>query len=371
MRPYQIWRHRLGTPPADDELVFEEPDERFYLDVSSTRSEQWIVLTIEQQDELGGAPDPGRRPDRRAARSCGRGSPDVEYSIDHWGDRFVVLTNLDAPDFRVMTAPLDAPGEWEELLAARARSALHVGRAVRRPPRGARVERRPAEGAGPVPRRARGPASTSAPSRTTSSSVPTRSGTTTSLRVAYQSLTTPATVYDHDVVTGERILRKRTPTPDVDLERYTSERTWATASTAPGFPSTSSATSTRRSTARRRASSTATAPTRRRCRRGSPSARLSLLDRGVTWALVHPRGGGELGRAWYLDGKLLNKRNTFTDTISAVEHVVGRGRGCDPSASPSAVAAPAACSSAPASRCGRTCSPAPSPRSRSSTSSRR
>ena len=99
---------------------------------------------------------PADDPTADAGARAAAHAEDVEYSLDHWGDRFVVLTNLDAPDFRVMTAPLDAPGRVDRAAPPRARSPLHVGRAVRRPPRAARVERRPAQGAGAVPGRPRG-----------------------------------------------------------------------------------------------------------------------------------------------------------------------------------------------------------------------
>ena len=115
MRPYQIWRHRLGTPQSDDVLVLEEPDERFYLAVELTRSGEWIVM--ESASKLTStawvlpAGDPTAQPVEVRPRTEG-----LECAIDHWGDRFVVLTNLDAEDFRVMTAPLDDPGSWSELV---------------------------------------------------------------------------------------------------------------------------------------------------------------------------------------------------------------------------------------------------------------
>ena len=115
MRPFQIWRHRLGSPPSDDVLVIEEPDERFYLDVSATRSEEWIVITTASKTSTEVWLIPAGDPTAEL-RSVRPRTPDLEYGVDHWGDRFVVLTNLDAPDFRVMTAPLDEPGAWEELL---------------------------------------------------------------------------------------------------------------------------------------------------------------------------------------------------------------------------------------------------------------
>jgi oligopeptidase B len=135
-------------------------------------------------------------------------------------------------------------------------------------------------------------------------------------------LTTPESVYDVDVVTGERTLRKRTPTPGVELDKYVSTRTWATAPDGTSVPVDIV-----------RHVDTALDGTAPGVVYGYGSyeysmppwfsvARLSLLDRGYIWVLVHPRGGGELGRRWYLDGKLLNKRNTFLDTLAAVEHIV-------------------------------------------------
>ncbi len=140
----------------------------------------------------------------------------------------------------------------------------------------------------------------------------------------YQSLTTPTTLYDEDVADRRAdVAAAGFPRPDVDLDALSDP-------TAVGHRRRRHAGAGRhrpprrhaRSTAPRRACSTATAPTSRRCRRGSRSARLSLLDRGFVWALAHPRGGGELGRQWYLDGKLLAKRNTFDDTIACGEHLV-------------------------------------------------
>jgi oligopeptidase B len=134
-------------------------------------------------------------------------------------------------------------------------------------------------------------------------------------------------VYDHDLVTGERTLRKQTPTPGVDLSKYVAERTWATAEDGTEVPVDVA-----------RHVDTPVDGTAPIVVYGYGSyehslapwfsvARLSLLDRGGVWVLVHPRGGGELGRRWYLDGKLLKKRNTFTDTMAAIDHVIERGYG--------------------------------------------
>jgi oligopeptidase B len=323
MRPHEIWRHRLGTPMSDDVLVLREDDVRFGLAVEATRSEQWIVITAHSRTtsevRLIPAADPTADPVLVRARS-----DEVEYSVDHWGDRFVVLTNLDAPDFRVMTAPLDDPGDWTELLP-------HVpGRrfTAAEPFAGHLVLHEWSDAQPKV--RVLSPDGTDhaldfggEPHDLELGANP--EWTATSLRVVYTSLTTPASVYDIDVRTGERILRKRTPTPNLDLDRYTSLRTWATAPDGTKVPIDVV-----------RHVDTPLDGTAPALIYGYGSyeysippyfsaARASLLDRGYVWALVHPRGGGELGRNWWLDGRLTSKRNTFTDTIACAEHLANAG----------------------------------------------
>jgi oligopeptidase B len=323
MRPHQIWLHRLGTPVADDRLLIEEPDERYSLDVSSTRSERWIVITTASRTttevRVLPADDPTAEPVLVRARTS-----EVEYSVDDWGDRFVVLTNLDAPDFRVMTAPFEAPGEWTELIPHEAGRRLtsaepFAGHLVLHEWSAAQPkvwvlfhdgsEHRLDFGAEPHDIELGG----------------NPQWDTTALRLSYQSLTTPLSISDIDVVSGERTLRKQTPTPGVDLDRYVSTRTWATAPDGTAVPVDvvrhvdTPVDGTAPGVVYGYGSYEASMPP------WFSVARLSLLDRGAVWALVHPRGGGELGRHWYLDGKLLHKRNTFTDTIAATEHVVAEG----------------------------------------------
>ncbi|MET0577924.1 MAG: S9 family peptidase [Ilumatobacteraceae bacterium] len=323
MRPHQIWRHRLGEAVSDDVMLLEEPDERFSLYVSSTRSEQWLVFTASSKTttevRLLPADDPTGEPALVRPRT-----QDVEYVVDHWGDRFVVLTNLDAPDFRVMTAPLDEAGEWTELLphvpGRRFTSAEpFAGHLVLHEWSDAQPKIRVLFRDGPEDVLEFG----AEPHDVELGANP--EWTTTELRLLYQSLTTPASVYDLDVVSGERTLRKQTPTPGVELEQYTSARTWATAPDGTRVPLDvvrnvdTPVDGTAPAVIYGYGSDEASMPP------WFSVARLSLHDRGMVWALVHPRGGGELGRRWYLDGKLLNKRNTFSDTIAATEHLVAEG----------------------------------------------
>lgn len=320
MRPYRVWRHDLGTTQAEDELIFEETDERFYLYVELSRSGRWISIDSRcktfSEVLLISADDPKQAPLIVRPRT-----DDVEYSVDHWGDQFVILTNLDAEDFRVMTAPIDAPSVWSELIGHQSgrrivaiepferHLVLHEWSDAQQ-----RMRVLFAEGGervfdlGAEPHEIEIDANPEWDSET--------------FRYRYQSLTTPMTIYQEHVRTAERTMLKQTPVPGVDLSRYTATREWATSHDGTRVPvDLVRLVDTPRD---------GTAP----ClvygygsyEASEPPwfspARLSLLDRGFVWALAHPRGGGELGRRWYLDGKLLNKRNTFLDTIAVAEHVV-------------------------------------------------
>jgi oligopeptidase B len=322
-RPYRVMRHRLGTSQADDVEVFTDHDERFFVGIGATRNGDTIVIHSgsKQSSEtwLLRAGDPTGAPVLVRPRA-----EDVEYHVDHWGDRYVVLTNLDAVDFRVMTAPLDRPGEWSELIPHEPgrritgvepfadHLALHVWRDAQPAIRvvGRDGDQRLLE-IDPEPHDVE--------------FGPNEVWDTTLLRLTHQSLTTPARVIDVDVVTGEVTVVKQTPTPNVDLDAYVATRHWAEATDGTKVPVDVV-----------RHVDTPIDGTAACCVYGYGSyeismppwfsvARLSLLDRGVVWALVHPRGGGELGRQWYLDGKLLQKRNTFTDTLAACEHLVAVG----------------------------------------------
>jgi oligopeptidase B len=319
-RPYRVMRHRLGTAQSDDVEVFVDHDERFYVGIAATRNGASIVIhtgsKLTSEAWVLPADDPTGRPELVRART-----DDVEYHVDHWGDRWVILTDLDAVDFRVMTAPLDDPGRWTEFIGHQpgrrigsvepfaGHLALHVWQAAQ--PTIVVVDR---------------------DGDTTTLDIdaephdvefgPNEVWDTTVVRLTHQSLTTPARVIDVDVATGAVTVVKQTPTPNVDLASYVSERRWATAPDGTRVPVDVV-----------RHVDTPFDGTAPCCVYGYGSyeasmppwfsvARLSLLDRGFVWALVHPRGGGELGRQWYLDGKLLAKRNTFTDTLAVCDHLV-------------------------------------------------
>lgn len=320
MRPHKVWRHDLGTDQSSDTLVFEEKDERFYLYVELSRSRKWIIIDNRSKTSsevlLIPADDPTADPLVVRPRT-----DDVEYGVDHWGDRFVILTNLDAEDFRVMTAPLDSPDVWSELVSHKAgRRIVAVepfeGQLVLHEWSDAQQQLRVlfTEGGERVFDLGTEPHEVEVDANPEWS--------TETFRYRYQSLTTPMTVYQENVRTGVRTMLKQTPVPGVDLSNYTATRRWATSHDGTRVPVDlvrhvdTAVDGTAPCLIYGYGSYEASEPP------WFSAARLSLLDRGFVWALAHPRGGGELGRRWYLDGKLLNKRNTFLDTIAVAEHVV-------------------------------------------------
>lgn len=326
MRPHQIWRHELGQSADADVLVIEEPDERFFVSVSLTRDERFVVIQTTSQtsgeSRIVPADEPGREPLLLAPRQ-----PDVEYSVEHWGDRFVILTNLDAEDYRVVTVPDDDPtGDWAELVATQPGRRITAAEPFSehlvihewdRAQQRIRILR--TDGSIEILDTGEEPHALELGDNPEYDS--------TVLRYDYASLTTPASVFDHDLVTGKRTLRKQVPTPGVDLTDYVAGRTWAEAHDGTAVPvdvvhhRDTPLDGTAPLVVYAYGSYEASLPP------WFSVARLSLLDRGVVWALAHPRGGGELGRRWYLDGKLDHKRNTFTDTIAVAEHLVAEGFG--------------------------------------------
>jgi oligopeptidase B len=322
MRPYQLWRHVLGADPADDVCVYEEPDDRFFLSVHRTRSGAFVVLSVQSmvtsEIRVLAAGDP--EGEFRLVEPRRQG---VEYSLDHRGDRFYLVTNDEAPNFRLMEAPVDTPGRarWRELVAHHEEVRLlgvsafdgHL----------ALYER--ADGLRRIrvvdPETAEGDPIEQPESVYTTHPGDNREFDTDELRFLYTSLVTPPTVVDHNVKTGVRTIRKQEPVIGYEPERYRTERTWATAPDGERVP---------------------ISYVHRRDRRQQPgpallvgygsyeassdpvfsAARVSLLDRGFVVAIAHVRGGGELGRRWYERGKLEYKRNTFTDFVACAEQLV-------------------------------------------------
>ncbi len=319
-RPSTVWRHRVGTTQADDVRVFDEADERFYVGIDLTRNGEWIIIDADSKTSSESLLIPATEP-LATPRVVRPRADDLEYHIDHWGDRFIVLTNLDAVDFKVMTATNDDPAEWTDFIAhapgnriTRADTFadhLVIHEWVEAQPRLRIVQRDGSSAMVPI---------SDEPHDVELDSNP--EWHTEWVRFATESMTSPGSVWEHNVRTGERVLLKRQPTPNVDLDRYESERRWAVAPDGTRVPY---------DIVRLRGATPGPALV---YAYGSYEAsmppwfsvaRLSLVDRGWTWVLAHPRGGGEMGRRWYLEGKLLDKRNTFDDTNAVADDLVAKG----------------------------------------------
>ena len=333
-RPYRVSRHLVGSPAADDVIVFEEPDERFWVGVGLTRSERYVQISVGSKLTSEAWLLDAARPDGEFSVVLPR-RQGIEYSVEHQvgadgSDRLLILHNDNAENFELAVAPLADPADMTPLIAHQADTrlldvdafadylAVHYrrdGLTGVRILRGDGTEHEIAFGE-PVYRVQPG----SNPEYHSAK-----------LRLGYVSMVTPDSVYDCDMATGElALLRQRPvlPRPDgagYDPADYEQHREWATAGDGTKIPISLV------------------------CRKGTPRdgsapcllygygsyeisvdpgfsiPRLSLLDRGFSYAIAHIRGGGEMGRRWYDDGKLLRKANTFSDFVACAEHLVSAG----------------------------------------------
>lgn len=325
-RPHQVWRHRLGGDPSEDLLVFEEPDPRFYISVYRTRSDAFVAISLDSQvsSEMWLIPsaDPSAAPRCVAAREQG-----VEYGIEHVDDRVFMLTNHDARNFRVLVASLDRLDEWREFVPARADVLIEDIDAFR----SCLVVWERAEGLQRIhviefdsqdSHEVEFPDPTYSISGSLNPDVGARV-----LRFVYSSLTTPTSTYDYDLRTRTRTLRKQqVVVGGHDPSEYRSARVWASAPDGARVPISLVWCGEALPSGEPRplllhgygAYGMSYDPS-------FSSHRLSLLRRGVVWGIAHVRGGAELGRDWYEQGKLAAKPNTFTDFIACAEHLVAQG----------------------------------------------
>ncbi len=341
-RPHQLWRHRLGTNPAGDVLVFEEPDRRFSLGTGSTRDAAFVLIGLHSTNtsEWLAIPsdDPLAEPEVLIPRREG-----VEYAVDHltpasggtgW---FVTLTNDGAQDFRVVAAPDDRVGpgaDWREVVAHRPGVRVEDVNAFS----GALVLSERAEAQTevrvlPLPRGEDPFAEDLLGSGWVVPAIDSPSSTwlganyepdTSALRIGRTSLVTPSSVLQVGLADRKETLLKQEPVlGDFEPSRYRTYREWAVAPDGTRVPLS----------VVHRQGLELPAP----CLLYGYGAyeisidpsfshhRLSLLDRGMVFAIAHVRGGGEMGRAWYEDGRMERKANTFSDYVACARHLVGAG----------------------------------------------
>ena len=324
--PYQVWRHAIGTPASQDKLIYEEKDDTYYVSLHKTTSKHYVVIHLASATtsevrlldaEMADAEPFVFLPRRK----------DHEYSLDHYQHRFYLRSNRHGKNFGLYRTRMRDEQQWEELIPPRENIMLEGFTlftdwlVVEERQRGLtslrQINRKTREVIGiafddpayvtwiaynPEPESAR-------------------------LRYGYSSMTTPDTLFELDMDTGERRVLKQTEVPGFDAANYRSEHLWIVARDGVEVP-------------------VSLVYHRKHLRKGHNPllvygygsygasidadfsfSRLSLLDRGFVYAIVHVRGGGELGQQWYEDGKFLKKKNTFNDYLDACDALLKLGYG--------------------------------------------
>ncbi|MCV5059710.1 oligopeptidase B [Escherichia coli] len=324
--PYQVWRHAIGTPASQDKLIYEEKDDTYYVSLHKTTSKHYVVIHLASATtsevrlldaEMADAEPFVFLPRRK----------DHEYSLDHYQQRFYLRSNRNGKNFGLYRTRMRDEQQWEELIPPRDNIMLEGFTlftdwlVVEERQRGLtslrQINRKTREVIGiafddpayvtwiaynPEPETAR-------------------------LRYGYSSMTTPDTLFELDMDTGERRVLKQTEVPGFDAANYRSEHLWIVARDGVEVP-------------------VSLVYQRKHFRKGHNPllvygygsygasidadfsfSRLSLLDRGFVYAIVHVRGGGELGQQWYEDGKFLKKKNTFNDYLDACDALLKLGYG--------------------------------------------
>ncbi len=323
-RPYKLYRHLLGTDPKNDALVYHEKDEAFNLDLKKSKSKAYLFLVLESETTSEDWYLDAYHPDGDFKIIQPR-QHEMEYSVEQHGDKFYILTNDNAKNFKLMQVPITNPSKenWKEIIPNRDSVKIdgievfknHL--VVYERERGLkkiRITNLSSNEVHYVPFLE--PVYTFWPARNPDFN-------TNLLRFNYTSLVTPRSVFDYNMDTQIRELKKQDEVlGGYDPSLYQSERVFAKAIDGTMIP-------------------ISLVYKKGMAKNGSnplllygygaygissepyfSSNLLSLLDRGFTCAIAHVRGGGEMGRYWYDQGKLLNKKNTFTDFISCAEHLI-------------------------------------------------
>ena len=326
LRADKIFRHKLGTNSADDVLVFDEKDDTFNVSVSKEKSKKYIVIgsgsTLTTEYRILNSDNPDGEFTVFQPRVRG-----LEYSISHFGDSFYVLTNKDkATNFKLMKTPENATSKenWKDLIPHRKEVLIEDIEIFRNY---LVVEERsnglnhirimPWSGAGEYYL----PFGSETYNAYTTTNV---DFDTDVLRYSYQSLATPSSVIDFNMTTKEKEIKKEQQVlgGKFDKNNYIEERIWATATDGTKLPISMVYRKELKKDGKNPLLLYAYGSYGITMDTYFSSTRLSILDRGFVFAIAHIRGGEDLGRQWYEDGKLLKKKNTFTDFIDCSKHVI-------------------------------------------------
>ncbi|MBA4048759.1 MAG: S9 family peptidase [Sphingomonas sp.] len=315
--------HRLGTDPASDIELFKEADEGFRVGVSETSDRQWIVIAsgdhVTSEVYLLPANDPLAPPKLVSARVAGR-----EYDVDTHGDTLFIHTNDTHPNFRLCTARIDTPDVWEERIAASPHFYLTGISCFKdfliidgREDGLDQIEIHDYDPAIP-PKRIAFPEASYDAGLGDNPEYDMRV-----LRLGYESMITPGTVYDYDVATGGMTVLKVQEIPSgYDASRYATERLKITARDGTQVPVSIVYPADFPRDGSRPLFLYAYGAYGYAIPPGFSTGRLSLLDRGFAYAIAHIRGGDDLGQQWYLDGKLDKRTNSFNDFVDVARGLI-------------------------------------------------
>lgn len=324
----RVLKYRIGSPATSAELVYEETDNTFYMWVNNTTDGEYIQIHLDQTVSTEVRVLDADTPDGDFQVLAPR-ERDFQYEADHLAGRWIIRTDLNAPNYQIMTvahADIGDKNKWQPLIAHRDdvfiqdfvvfKDYLAINERVDGL---RRIRIMPWAN----PEQAQVIASDEHVyvtyfERNVQQDTPI-------LRYTYSSLITPSTVYAYNMATGERKILKQQPVPNYDASLYTTERTWATAADGTKIPVSL--------LYKKGLRKDGSAPLYQYAygsygSSSEPSFRsniFSLVDRGFVYAIAHIRGGQEMGRHWYEDGKLLKKINTFTDYIDVTKHLVTNG----------------------------------------------
>jgi oligopeptidase B len=323
-RPFQLWRHTIGDPVEKDVLVAEEKDELYRLYAARTRSRDYVLVSSSSSDtnEWSYLPtsNVAAAPKLISAREKGH-----EYSVDQHGDKFYILTNDKGRNFRLASAPISNPSKsnWTEVIAHRPAVMLEdidifkdffvLAERENGLPKLRLTDFKSGKAH-----------YLEFPEPVYSAAVSTnREFDTQKLRYSYNSFTTPPSTYDYDVAARKsELLKRQEVLGTFDPANYKSERIYATATDGTKIPISLVYKKGVKLDGSAPMWLTAYGSYGIPSNVGFSSNRLSMLDRGVVYALAHIRGGGDLGKPWYDDGKLMKKKNTFTDFIDSAEYLI-------------------------------------------------